>query len=90
MNLKTKTLMTAALGGLMFATTVSVASAEEAGSAPTTGTKMGQCHGINSCKGTGACHSADTSCAGTNACKGKGWLRMAKTDCDAKGGTFKE
>lgn len=85
-----KMLMTAALGGLVLATTVSVASAEEAGDGSTTGAKMGQCHGINSCKGTGACHGAGNTCAGSNSCKGKGWLRMSKTDCDAKGGTFKE
>lgn len=85
-----KTLMTAALGGLVLATTISTASAEEAADAGTAGTKMGQCHGVNACKGQSACHTASNSCAGMNSCKGKGWLRLSKPDCDAKGGTFKE
>ena len=85
-----KTLMTAALGGLMLAATISTASAEEGTAAPAAGGKMGECHGINSCKGTGACHGAGNSCAGKNACKGQGWMKTTKADCDAKGGKFKE
>ena len=51
---------------------------------------QGQCSGVNSCKGTSACHSEANSCAGTNSCKGKGWLKMSKKDCKAKKGVFKK
>ena len=48
----------------------------------------GKCHGVNSCKGTGACGGKNHSCAGYNTCKGKGWLKMTKKECKKKGGTF--
>ena len=51
---------------------------------------QGQCSGVNSCKGTSACHSEANSCAGTNSCKGKGWLKMSQKDCKAKKGVFKK
>jgi hypothetical protein len=81
--------MTAALGGLMLAATISAASADEkkAADAPKDA-KTGQCHGVNSCKGTGACNTATNSCAGKNSCKGQGWVKSTKADCDAKGGKF--
>ncbi len=86
-----KTLMTAALGGLMLAATISASSAEEKGTAAAGATgKTGECHGVNSCKGTSACNTADNSCAGKNSCKGKGWVKMTKAECDAKGGKFTE
>jgi len=83
-----KALMTAALGGLVLAAAISVASAEEGTPAPAAGDKMGECHGINACKGTGACHGAGNSCAGKNACKGQGWVKATKAECEAKGGKF--
>jgi hypothetical protein len=49
---------------------------------------MGECHGINACKGKGECGGKGYSCAGKNACKGKGWIKMKKSDCDSKGGRF--
>jgi hypothetical protein len=82
-------MMTAALGGLMLAATITTASAEEGTAAAGAG-KTGECHGVNSCKGTGACHGAGNTCAGKNACKGQGWIKATKTDCEAKGGKFKE
>lgn len=77
--------VTAALAGLMMA-----GCATSKATADKTSTVKGECHGINSCKGTGDCGGAGTSCAGTNACKGQGWVKMTKADCDAKGGSFKE
>lgn len=55
---------------------------------------MGECHGINSCKGKGQCGGGTTGhqCGGQNACKGQGWIKMTKKNCDAKKGkweTFK-
>jgi len=51
-------------------------------------TKVGQCMGANSCKGTSACATVKNSCKGQNACKGQGFLEMNKTDCNAAGGKF--
>ena len=84
-----KTLMTAALGGLMLAATITASSAEEKGTATAGSDKTGECHGVNSCKGTGACHGAGNTCAGQNSCKGKGWIKSTKADCESKGGTYK-
>ena len=85
-----KTLMTAALGGLMLAATIATASAEEKATGSTAGGKTGECAGVNSCKGTGACHGAGNTCAGKNSCKGQGWIKATKAECDAKGGKFTE
>ena len=91
MTRTSKSLMTAALGGLMLAATIQTASAEEkAAEAGKGDTKMGQCHGVNACKGKGACHGEGVSCAGNNACKGKGWIKASKADCEKQGGTYKE
>jgi hypothetical protein len=58
--------------------------------APALAKKMSKtvhCSGINSCKGTSACKTANNSCKGMNSCKGQGWLpeKSAKA-CEAKGG----
>ncbi len=50
---------------------------------------MGECHGVNSCKGQGVCGGKAHSCAGKNSCKGQGWLKLSKDDCEKKNGTFK-
>ena len=42
-----------------------------------------KCEGVNSCKGTSACGTAQNSCQGQNKCKGHGYLLMSKADCDA-------
>ena len=91
MTKTSKTLMTAALSGLMLAATLSVASADDKkGDNPsdTDSKAMGECHGVNTCKGTGACHGAGNTCAGKNACKGKGWTKATKAECDKQGGSF--
>lgn len=49
----------------------------------------GECHEMNSCRGTSACHSEKNSCAGANACKGKGWLKTTEKACKEKKGKFK-
>jgi hypothetical protein len=50
--------------------------------------KTVKCMGNNSCKGKGACASADgkASCAGKNECKGKGWTMVGSADECTKGG----
>ncbi len=82
MNTK-NVLAAAALAGLLMGVGCSSSSTE------TTTSVMGECYGINSCKGTGACGGEGHSCAGQNKCKGQGWLKMSKTDCEDKKGTFK-
>lgn len=49
---------------------------------------VGQCHGINACRGMGDCGGKGHACAGKNKCKGHGWKKMKSSDCSAKGGTF--
>ncbi len=85
MKKKTALLATAALGGLLIASYGGTAHAGEGADAEA----KGQCWGINSCKGTGACHGKGHSCAGENACKGQGWLKMTEKECAEKGGEFK-
>ena len=78
-------LMGAALAGMVAG--LSGCASNSAGTAAET--VMGQCHGINSCKGTGACGGKNHSCAGQNSCKGKGWLKMSEEQCSNAGGEFK-
>ncbi len=86
MKTKNTMLVTAAISGLVLAAGCSSMSAD-AGAA--SAAQVGECHGANSCKGTGDCAGKGYSCAGNNQCKGKGWNKMSQSDCDAKGGTFK-
>ncbi len=51
------------------------------------GTAKVHCEGVNSCKGKGACNSANNGCKGQNSCKGKGWIELTAKKCKAKGGT---
>lgn len=82
-------LLAAALSGLAFAATADEAAKTKTPTKEATSVE-GQCYGVNSCKGTSACHTEKNSCAGTNACKGKGWLKMSEKDCKDKKGTFKK
>ena len=77
-----KLLIGAALAGLMVGV-----SACSSGSS-TTGSVVGECHGINACKGTGDCGGKGHGCAGMNTCKGKGWKKMTQADCESKSGKF--
>jgi hypothetical protein len=45
------------------------------------------CMGVNSCKGTSECKTAENACKGMNSCKGHGFLSMSEAECKAKGGT---
>lgn len=90
MDSKKRKLMTgAAVAGLALA--ISACSTSNKTSTTSAGNEVsGECHGVNSCKGTGECGGKGHSCAGKNSCKGKGWIKMSKSGCDAKGGSFKE
>ncbi|RYZ72109.1 MAG: hypothetical protein EOP09_03695 [Proteobacteria bacterium] len=81
----------AAAAGIMAASQASAAPGEKAAD-------MGECHGINSCKGKGQCGSSQATvggdskheCGGRNECKGKGWVRMSKKVCDTKKGKWQK
>lgn len=48
-----------------------------------------KCQGINECRGTAECASADGThaCQGLNECKGQGWVtESSKASCETKGG----
>lgn len=79
-----KKLISAAVLGLMSMAIAPLAHAEDAASA------KGECHGVNTCKGTGECGGKGNGCAGKNSCKGTGWKTMTKADCEKAKGTFKE
>lgn len=83
---KKNLLLGAAFAGLVLGTSgcASKSTAPAAGSSVS-----GECHGINACKGQGACGGKGHGCAGQNKCKGHGWLKMTKKECSEKGGTFK-
>lgn len=65
-----------------------------AASAPAHAKKMSKsvhCSGINSCKGTSACKTANNACKGMNSCKGQGWMpEKSAQACEAKGGKVVE
>lgn len=79
--------MGAALGGLLAAASCGGSDSSTEGPLQT---DLGECHGVNSCKGQSACHTKEHACAGQNSCKGKGWLQMTKEDCQQKGGKWQE
>ncbi len=83
-------LLGAALTGLLtVAACSSGGSTTDSASPAVDSGATGECHGINSCKGTGDCGGKGYSCAGKNACKGQGWLKLKKAECEKKGGKFK-
>lgn len=85
--MKNSSLLSAAAFGLLLA--AQTVSANEPTPAPEAKVAMGECHGINACKGKGMCGSADgNACAGKNSCKGKGWVSMTEKDCKAKKGKW--
>lgn len=46
------------------------------------------CYGVNSCKGTADCATAENACKGQNECKGHGFKAMKAGECLTKGGTI--
>ncbi|MBD3728265.1 MAG: hypothetical protein IE933_01015 [Sphingomonadales bacterium] len=46
------------------------------------------CYGVNSCKGSADCATADHECKGMNSCKGHGFKAMKAGACLSKGGTI--
>lgn len=79
MNTKSM-LIGAAVAGLCLAGCTSMSNTATA--------TVGQCHGVNACKGSGDCGGKGHACGGKNSCKGKGWKKMKKTACSDLGGKF--
>ncbi|HEY4127366.1 MAG TPA: hypothetical protein VGN70_04920 [Gammaproteobacteria bacterium] len=51
--------------------------------------QIGNCYGVNACKGKSSCKTADNSCVGKNSCKGKGFVdTVSHGTCDQLGGRF--
>ncbi len=86
--MKTSSLFSAMVSGVVALSSVSAMGMEKTAT-KSAGTDMGECHGVNSCKGKGACGGKGHSCAGKNTCKGKGWEKLSKEECTKKKGTFK-
>lgn len=85
-NIKNKKFALAASAAMLISGCSSDKPAEKVVNSNTT--DMGQCHGINSCKGSGSCATQQNSCAGDNSCRGKGWLPLSQKDCIAREGKF--
>lgn len=80
----------AAAAGILGASTASAGNPTGKGApADTKAAVMGECTGVNSCKGKGECGGSGHECAGKNACKGQGWMKMSEKDCVAKKGKWK-
>jgi uncharacterized membrane protein len=83
MNKTANLFVGAAIAGILSASGAGMLNAKPAEA-------KGECHGVNACKGKGACGGKEGhSCAGQNSCKGKGWLSLTEKDCKTKGGEFK-
>ena len=90
---KQSLLLGAAMAGLIVGSNVALAkSTKKTTKAKAQEAKVveGECHGINSCKGTADCGGEGHSCKGENECKGHGWLKMTEAACHDKGGEFKQ
>jgi hypothetical protein len=66
-------------------------SADDAGTGTAAQAQSVKCVGINSCRGTSECMSADgkSQCQGQNACKGQGFVTVpSERECREKGGVL--
>ncbi len=52
--------------------------------------KVVHCYGVNTCKGTSDCATANSSCKGQNGCKGQGFKALSVKACKAAGGRLTE
>ena len=48
------------------------------------------CYGVNTCKGTSDCKTAQNDCKGQNDCKDHGFKTMTVKACKAAGGSLTE
>ncbi len=92
--MKSSLFLSAVTGVLAFSASAAPASGEahkgqKAAAGNDSVAMMGECSGINSCKGQGACGGKTHGCAGKNSCKGQGWIKTSKAECAEKAGKFK-
>ena len=75
-------------GALIAATVAALAMSGSAFAATTTlsADDAVHCAGINSCKGTSDCATAENACKGQNTCKGHGFVATKAGACFAKKG----
>lgn len=64
-----------ALSGTAFAATDTISAGDKV-----------HCSGINTCKGTSDCATAENKCKGQNVCKGHGFVSTKAGECLAKDG----
>ena len=83
--MKKELLLAAAFTGLM-----SFAHATDSAKTANVKEVSGECHGVNTCKGSTDCGGKGHECAGKNECKGKGWLKKTAKECKELKGTFKK
>lgn len=82
------TFASAALAVAMSSTAIAAQSpAGSTGAAVAAGDKV-HCYGVNSCKGSADCKTAQHSCKGMNSCKGHGFKGMSAKACLDKGGVI--
>jgi hypothetical protein len=89
-----KTNLTAIFASSVATMLVACASKNEPTSSPaptatnTSALDQVRCEGINTCKGTSECQSADgkSGCQGLNACNGQGWITVSRKECEDKKG----
>lgn len=74
---------------------IALSAAAHAASAPEGSSGAGisardtvHCYGVNSCKGTADCKTAQHDCKGMNSCKGQGFKALAAGMCLKRGGTI--
>lgn len=87
---RTGTMIAVAASALFAAACSKGADPASSSTMPAMGEKTAavHCSGVNSCKGQGACKSAQNGCKGQNSCKGQGWVESASMeDCTSKGGS---
>ena len=88
---KTKQTFSLASAAMAFALSAPVMAAEmpagSTGAAIGAGDKV-HCYGVNSCKGTADCATADHACKGQNSCKGQGFKGISAGECLSTGGVI--
>ncbi|MHA6719739.1 BufA2 family periplasmic bufferin-type metallophore [Sphingomonas sp. RS6] len=84
-------MITIQTGASIAATAALVALSGASVAAPAAaGEKVVHCYGINSCKGTSDCKTANNDCKGQNSCKGQGFKAITAKACKAQGGSLTE
>jgi hypothetical protein len=86
MTKRNKTLLGAAVAGILGAMASTGALAADKSDKKMMKAEDVQCSGVNACKGKSGCAGAKSACAGMNGCKGQGWVKVSKEACDQLGG----